>query len=275
MTLTDIPVPEVYKESADFRFFLKWIELCLSETQYKTDNLIDLLDPLRCPSELLWMLGDTCGYKYDDRASVAFNRLVILYFAQLIRNRGSKVGVTLAAELNLDQFNLDEYAKENEILEERLEDTSIPVTSSAVPPPPPPPPPPPGAQDTSIQVTSSAVPPPPPPPPPPPGVPMPPGVPPPPGVPMPPGVPPPPGVPMPPGVPPPPGVPMPPGVPPPPGVPSPPGVPPPPGVPIPPSIPGVPMPPGVPGVPAFPGFGGFAMPAGKGKFIFLIDILFL
>ena len=132
MTLTDIPVPEVYKESADFRFFLKWIELCLSETQYKTDNLIDLLDPLRCPSELLWMLGDTCGYKYDDRASVAFNRLVILYFAQLIRNRGSKVGVTLAAELNLDQFNLDEYAKENEILEERLEDTSIPVNSVSV-----------------------------------------------------------------------------------------------------------------------------------------------
>lgn len=129
MTFSEIPVPEVYRESADFRFFLKWIELCLTDIQYKTDNLIDLLDPQRCPTNLLWMLGDTCGYKYDERASVAFNRLVIMHFAKLIRYRGSKVGMTLAAELNLDQFHLDERAKENEALADRLEDTSIPVNS--------------------------------------------------------------------------------------------------------------------------------------------------
>lgn len=132
MKFTDVPVPEVYKESADFRFFLKWIELNLSEIQYCTDNLIDLLDPLRCPSNLLWLLGDTCGYKYDERASVAFNRLVILYFARLIRNRGSRSGMILAAQVNLDQFNLNEYAKENPELEERLDDTSIPVNSVSV-----------------------------------------------------------------------------------------------------------------------------------------------
>ena len=132
MVFSDIPLPEIYKESADFRFFLRWIELCLSDIQYKTDNLIDLLDPQKCPSNLLWMLGDTCGYKYDERASVAFNRLVIMYFAKLIRYRGSKTGITLAAELNLDQFSLNEYAKEEPILEERLEDLSIPVNSVSV-----------------------------------------------------------------------------------------------------------------------------------------------
>lgn len=132
MKFTDIPVPEIYKQSADFRFFLKWIELNLSEIQYATDHLIDLLDPLRCPSNLLWLLGDTCGYKYDERASVAFNRLVILYFARLIRNRGSRSGVILAAQINLDQFNLEEYAKENPQLEERLDDTSVPVNSVSV-----------------------------------------------------------------------------------------------------------------------------------------------
>lgn len=132
MTFSEIPVPEVYRESADFRFFLRWIELCLTEIQYKTDNLIDLLDPERCPTNLLWMLGDTCGYKYDERASVAFNRLVIMHFAKLIRYRGSKVGMTLAAELNLDQFNLDKYAEENEALSDRLQDTSIPVNSVSV-----------------------------------------------------------------------------------------------------------------------------------------------
>lgn len=132
MNFTEVPVPEIYKESADFRFFMKWIEINLAEIQYKTDNLVDLIDPLRCPSNLLWMLGDTCGYKYDERASVAFNRLVLLYFAKMIRNRGSKSGMILAAQVNLDQFNLEEYAKENPELEERLDDTSIPVNSVSV-----------------------------------------------------------------------------------------------------------------------------------------------
>lgn len=132
MNLSSIPVPEVYKESADFRFFLKWIELNLAEIQYKTDNLIDLLDPLRCPSNLLWMLGDTCGYKYDERVSVAFNRLVLLYFANMIRNRGSRSGMILAAQTNLAQFSLNDYAEENPELAERLDDTTIPVNSVSV-----------------------------------------------------------------------------------------------------------------------------------------------
>lgn len=132
MNFTDIPVPEVYKQSADFRFFLKWVDECFSQIKYDTENIVDLLDPERCPASLLWMLGDTKGYKYDDRVSVAFNRLVILYFMSLIRNRGSKTGVTLAAEINLAQLNLNEYAKENEAYEDRIADTSIPVNSAYV-----------------------------------------------------------------------------------------------------------------------------------------------
>lgn len=136
MNFADIPVPEVYKESADFRFFLKWIEMCFTRIKYNTENLIDLLDPLRCPTNLLWMLCDTYGYKYDERASVAFNRLVMLYFSKLISYRGSRTGMMLAAEMNLAQFNLDAYAQENEALEDRLEDTSIPVNSVSVTPHP-------------------------------------------------------------------------------------------------------------------------------------------
>lgn len=132
MRLADIPVPEIYKQSADFRFYLKWIEMNLSEIQYCTDHLIDLLDPLRCPSQLLWMLGDTCGYKYDERASVTFNRLVILYFARMIRNRGSRSGMLLAGQVNLAQFNINSYAKEDPVYEERLDDTTIPVNSVSV-----------------------------------------------------------------------------------------------------------------------------------------------
>lgn len=134
MIISDISVPEIYKSSSDFRFFMKWFELALSQIQYDTENIPDLYDPQRCKSELLWMLADTMGFKYDDRLPTAFNRLVLLYFMSMIRNKGSKNGITLAAEVNLAQFNLLEYGKEKDILYDRLEDTTIPVNSVYVTP---------------------------------------------------------------------------------------------------------------------------------------------
>lgn len=134
MKISDIPVPEIYKESTDFRFFLKWFETALAKIKYDTENLLDLLDPQRCPSDLLWLLADTMGFKYDERLCTAFNRLVLIYFMSMIRNKGSKTGVTLAAEVNLAQFSINNYGKENDILYDRLEDTSIPVNSVYVTP---------------------------------------------------------------------------------------------------------------------------------------------
>lgn len=134
MDIKNISVPEVYKTSWDFRFFLRWFEYCLTKVHHDTENFFDLYDPLRCPSWLLWMLGETMGYKYDERLSAAFNRLVLVYFMSMIRHKGSKDGVTLAAEVNLAQFNLQNYAKEKDILSNRLEDTSIPVNSVYVTP---------------------------------------------------------------------------------------------------------------------------------------------
>lgn len=146
MRISDISVPEIYTSSADFRFFLRWIEESLTKVHYDTENFLDLYDPERCPAWLLWMLADTMGFKYDDRLPVAFNRFVLLYFMSMIRNRGSKDGVTLAAEANLKQFDIEqvagigyedatgEFVEPKEILFNRLEDTSIPVNSAYVTP---------------------------------------------------------------------------------------------------------------------------------------------
>lgn len=135
MKLSNISIPDVYKrESMDFRFFLKWIEEGMQKIKYDHEHAVDLYDPLRCPRQLLWMLADTMGYKYDDRLPPAFCRLVLLYFMSMIRLKGSKNGVMLAAEVNLAQFNLLEYGKEKEILYDRLDDTSIPVNSVSVVP---------------------------------------------------------------------------------------------------------------------------------------------
>ena len=129
MNIRDIPVPEIYKESADFIFFLKWVDYALTKTQYDTANMMDLYDPLRCPKDLLWLLGDTMGYQYDDRLCAAFNRFAMLFFMSLIKYKGSKTGVTLAAEVNLKQKDINAYGEENSINYDRLDDTSIPANS--------------------------------------------------------------------------------------------------------------------------------------------------
>lgn len=132
MDIRSIPVPDIYESSQDFRFFLDWFAKCLSKTQCDIESMLDLYDPLRCPSDLLWMLADTMGFKYDDRLQEAFNRLVLLYFMSMIRLRGSRDGVILAAETNLAQFVIESRSEENEILSKRLEDTSIPINAASV-----------------------------------------------------------------------------------------------------------------------------------------------
>ena len=76
MRFENISVPEIYKSSSDFRFFLNWFALALTRIKYDTEHMIDLYDPQRCPENLLWMLGDTVGFKYDDRLPASYNRLV-------------------------------------------------------------------------------------------------------------------------------------------------------------------------------------------------------
>ena len=145
MEYKNISLPEIYKESPDFRLFCTWFETALEKVKYDTENLFDLYDPLRCPSDLLWLLADTMGFKLDDRLPDSFNRLVLIYFMSMIYNRGSRDGVTLAAEVNLAQFGIQQKAngytdengntvEPNPILNERLEDTSIPVNSAFVTP---------------------------------------------------------------------------------------------------------------------------------------------
>lgn len=147
MNIKNISLPEVYKESQDFRFFCSWFENALQETKFDVENLFDCYDPLRCKADLLWMLADTMGYVYDDRLPVSFNRLVLMYFMSMIYLRGSQNGMILAAETNLAQFHLkmiaDGYTDKDNvihppepILYDRLEDLSIPVNSVSVTPHP-------------------------------------------------------------------------------------------------------------------------------------------
>ena len=134
MNLQNVSVPAIYLSSSDFKFFHDWFVNSLTKLHYDTEHFMDLYDPLKCPAELLWMLADTMGFKFDDRVPIAFNRLILLYFMSMIRNRGSRDGVTLAAEVNLAQFHVLADGEQNDILYNRLEDASIPVNSVYVEP---------------------------------------------------------------------------------------------------------------------------------------------
>lgn len=129
MKFKDIPVPDVYKSSADFRIFLDWFSECLTKVQEDIENITDLIDPERCPKDLLWLLAETMGFRYEEKMLPAYNRLVLLYFMSMIYNRGSRTGMLLAAETNLAQFNVIDYASEDKAYEDRLADTSVPVNS--------------------------------------------------------------------------------------------------------------------------------------------------
>ena len=130
----ELSMPECYLDSADFRFFLKWASSSLYKIQYDLDTFFDLYDPLRCPKELLWMLADTIGFKFDDRLPTAYNRLVLLYFMSMIRYKGSRNGILLAANLNLTQQDVLDYQIEsgNDIDLDRLNFTNIRVNSAYV-----------------------------------------------------------------------------------------------------------------------------------------------
>ena len=52
MRIKDISVPDIYTDSADFRFFLRWFELALSKVQYDTEHGLDLYDPEKCPANV-------------------------------------------------------------------------------------------------------------------------------------------------------------------------------------------------------------------------------
>lgn len=134
MKLSDVSIPDIYLSSSDFKFFRDWFITALTKIHYDTEHFMDLYDPLKCPKELLWLLADTMGFRYDDRLVPAFNRLVLLYFMSMIRNRGSRDGVTLAAEINLTQFNIERAGQADDINYDRLHDSSIPTNSVYVNP---------------------------------------------------------------------------------------------------------------------------------------------
>lgn len=92
-------VPKTYANSRDYQILLKLLELVVNAAKTDADLFPSLIDPNKCPDNLLPLLADYVGYDYDAGESINSNRAIIKYYPYLIRNRGSYTGFKLASAL--------------------------------------------------------------------------------------------------------------------------------------------------------------------------------
>lgn len=135
LDLTKNFVPESYSDSRDYRVFLRLASILLSVLRDNISGTPLTYSAEDCPREMLSLLADMVGYKYVDSRDVESNRMIIKYFPHLIRYRGSRVGVKIAAALSINsmdeapQNSLDsiivEYDYENAIIKIYFPETDI------------------------------------------------------------------------------------------------------------------------------------------------------
>ena len=91
------------------------------------DMIPDNLDPYKCNQKLLELLASFVGYDYDYSESFDANRMIIANYINMIRNRGNKIGLSMAAALSfnskedldkveeLNMFSIDFIRSENKV----------------------------------------------------------------------------------------------------------------------------------------------------------------
>lgn len=92
-------VPYAYSKSREYQVFCKLLDLVINASKSEVDNFVDLINPDKCPNHMLPLLASYVGYEYDYNESYDANRIIIKHYNNLIRNRGSAIGISLAVAL--------------------------------------------------------------------------------------------------------------------------------------------------------------------------------
>lgn len=95
-------IPWVLRQSRDMQSICKLLDLLINNFKTNTDYWVNLIDFDGCPDHLLPLLASYVGYKYDYTESYDTNRLIIKHYPFMIRNRGSKIGMSLATALSVN-----------------------------------------------------------------------------------------------------------------------------------------------------------------------------
>lgn len=120
-------IPSIMRQSRDIQAFCKIFDLLINNYKTKIDYWISMIDFDSCPDRYLPLLASYVGYKYDYSETASTNRLIIKHYPEMIRNRGSKIGISLATALSvnalgtidkveaLNMFNIDMVQNEGKI----------------------------------------------------------------------------------------------------------------------------------------------------------------
>lgn len=95
-------IPWVVRQSRDIQSLCKILDLLINSFKTNSDYWINLIDFDSCPDQLLPLLASYVGYKYDYTESYDTNRLIIKHYPDMIRNRGSEIGMALATALSVN-----------------------------------------------------------------------------------------------------------------------------------------------------------------------------
>lgn len=95
-------VPWVLRQSRDFQSFCKLFDLLVNNFKTSADYWTSLIDFDSCPDRLLPLLASYVGYNYDYTESYDSNRTIIKHFPNMIRNRGSLLGMSIATALSVN-----------------------------------------------------------------------------------------------------------------------------------------------------------------------------
>ena len=103
-------IPQVMRRSRDMQAICKVLDLLINNFKTNVDYWTSLIDFDTCPDHLLPLLASYVGYKYDYTESYSTNRLIIKHYPEMIRLRGSELGISLATALSVEQDNSPEVA---------------------------------------------------------------------------------------------------------------------------------------------------------------------
>ena len=95
-------IPNVMRQSRDMQSLCKILDLLINNYKTNVDYWTSLIDFDTCPDHLLPLLASYVGYKYDYSESYDTNRLIIKHYPEMIRNRGSELGMSLATALSVN-----------------------------------------------------------------------------------------------------------------------------------------------------------------------------
>lgn len=95
-------IPWVVRQSRDVQAMCKVLDLLINSFKTNSDYWVSLIDFDSCPDQLLPLLASYVGYKYDYTESYDSNRLIIKHYPEMIHNRGSEIGISLATALSVN-----------------------------------------------------------------------------------------------------------------------------------------------------------------------------